>query len=141
MRNCYTTASQYGKVCVSRDERNLFVVKRSVVGGAEPSHHGGAQQQALCERRRRLPFFANRPLILVVRTSHTPAAQNNKLGVSKTRGSPHFANRLVVGVATFTPQRQRTASFLLAETKFTLFRKPTNYRWCGTATLQRVTLR
>ena len=53
------------------------------IGGAELSHHS-TEQQDLCEQRRMLPFFANRPDIGDAELSTT--ALNSRLGVSGDGG-------------------------------------------------------
>ena len=111
VRNSHTTAAQNSRLCVNRDEGYLIsrtdqlsVVRNSqnhsgteqqvlceqrrkfanrpVIGGAQLSHHSGTEQQALCEQRRRVPLFT----LSVVRNSHTTAAQNSRLCVSRDEG-------------------------------------------------------
>ena len=59
---------------VPAETKVTLLVNRPVVGGAKLSHHSSTEHQALCQQRRRLPYWRTDQLS-VVRNSHTIAGE------------------------------------------------------------------
>ena len=98
VRSSHTTAAQNSKLLCEQRRRLPYFANRSVIGGAELSHHSSTEQKALCEQRRRLPYFANRPVIGGADLSHYSGTEQQTL-FEQRRRLPYFANRPVIGGA------------------------------------------